>query len=427
MSTPASAIAPRLIRPSKDGQEGEWSYLLHANGHDYIFPALVNELGHLKGLLDKAWREEGETRDPADPNVFVNKVIYWKASEWETKIRPHAEAWMNTHGFEWPDIPFPRMELRKIEDRGGEERVTEVLNLTAMAASEKLEHPTLMVYQFRDAQGEEGNGRRPLMQWWMEGFIDFRGRGLRGALYSVSRACERIADWGRHPELMKRWVEESGSEHMFKLLSLHDQDAKKVREEELRVVVLWVAFCRYIASLKTTYEGEQSRRGSRRSAPRTNEEALALEQADLFKTVAVLKSGVCRKPVATGTGTHHRYRYLVRGHERIVNGKSIWIKPQIRGQGEFLNLATGTEEAREAAKEIEPPTKITINVPADVAAPESPPAVDVPQASAEPSSPVEESPVLIPCTVERTPAPPERPSLLRSAVRAFLSFFRSRS
>src|SRR4051812_22261301 len=42
---------PRLIRPSKDGQEGGWSYLFHANGEDFIFPALVNELGSLRSLI----------------------------------------------------------------------------------------------------------------------------------------------------------------------------------------------------------------------------------------------------------------------------------------------------------------------------------------------------------------------------------------
>src|SRR5947209_3705788 len=111
--TPPKAIKPQLIRPTKDGQEGEWAYLFHADGHDYLFPARVNELGQLKGMLDKDEPEPPKQHDPADPNVLVNKVIYWKASEWETKIRPHAEAWMSSHGFEWPDIPFPMMELRK--------------------------------------------------------------------------------------------------------------------------------------------------------------------------------------------------------------------------------------------------------------------------------------------------------------------------
>lgn len=91
---------------------------------------------------------------------------------------------------------------------------------------------------------------------------------------------------------------------------------------------------------------------------------MALEQATVFKTIGVLKSGIRKKPVATGIGTKHRYRYLVRGHEWIINGKSIWIKPQLRGEGEFLSRSIGaTEEAQQAAKDIEAPVPLTVNVP----------------------------------------------------------------
>ena len=54
---------------------------------------------------------------------------------------------------------------------------------------------------------------------------------------------------------------------------------------------------------------------------------MALEQAVFLKSAGILKSGKRRKTVATGEGTKHRYRYFVRGHERIVSGKVIWVKP----------------------------------------------------------------------------------------------------
>src|SRR4051812_29683017 len=98
MTTKASST-PRLIRPTKDGQEGEWSYLYTVDGQDYIFPAQVNELGNLQPLLHKDEQEAFDSQhdnrqEPGDPR-YVKKVVYWRASEWETKLLPLAVEWMN--------------------------------------------------------------------------------------------------------------------------------------------------------------------------------------------------------------------------------------------------------------------------------------------------------------------------------------------
>jgi hypothetical protein len=434
MSTGSPSVAPRLIRPSKDGQEGEWSYLYRVHGHDYIFPALVNELGHLKALLGEDEPVQQDHPLTVGPDALVQKVIYWKASEWETKILPHAVAWMDAHKFTLPDLPYPWMELRKIEDRDGDERVTEVVNVLACPVNENHPHPELIVHQFTEVGEEEGKGRRPLLQWWMEGLIELKGETVDARCLSVPKAGRWLGGFRDIHEFLDRKIEESGPGQFFKAAATGGTRGPAISEEELRVIVLFVAFCRYIASLKTTYEEGLPQQGRRRSAPKTTEEALALEQAEIFKTVAVLKSGVRKKPVATGTGTQHRYRYLVRGHERIINGKSIWIKPQIRGQGEFLNRATGTEEAKVAADVIEPPAAVTVQAEAPVST-ETPPVVEAapaePAATAMPDE-TPAAPVEQPDPADRVQPPPQpdpprrKPSLVRSAVRLVLSFFRSR-
>lgn len=423
-----ASLHPRLIRPTKDGEEGGWSYLFSANGQDYIFPALVNELGHLKPLIDTdSQTGEPAPRSPLDM-IYSTKVIYWKASEWEEKLLPLAVEWTNLYGFVWPDIPYPVMEFRKIEDRHGEDRVTEVVNIAALDRREEdKDYPTLLVHQFTEVGGEEGKGRRPLLQWWMEAMIRFKGpREVTGGGWSVPSACERIADWSDVPGFLKWKIEEAGAAHFFKTLSVHSSRDSALTYDEVRVVTMWIAFCRYITSLKTKYEEGLPQRGRRRSTARTTEEALALEQATIFQTVGVLKSGARRKPIATGTGTKHRYRYLVRGHERIINGKSIWIKPQVRGEGEFLARSIGTDEAIDAAKEIEPKAEVTVEVPAEEAKQEAisdetaqeiveqveAPFVDADGEEIKPDEPPPQ------------PVMPQPRSLFRNAVRFLLSLFR---
>jgi hypothetical protein len=338
---PQQRLTPRLIRPEKDGQEGEWSYLFHANGHDYIFPALVNELGHLKGIFDDEDRTASETRKPDSSEPILTKVIYWKASEWETKFLPLAVEWFKIHRFTFPKVPYIVMEFRKIEDRDGENRITEVVNVAAIDRSaDEPDPPTLLVYQFKEVGGEEGKGRKPLMQWWMQGTIRFEDLDVFGGGFSVPCACSRLARWAKYPDFLKKLIHARGASHIFKLLAVHGDSDPALNDDELRIVTMWIAFCLYINSLKTTYvEGLP---GRRRSEARDLEEALALEQATILKSAGILRSGVQRKPVATGTGSKHRYRYLVRGHERIVGGKVIWVKPQIRGEGEFMVLPTAT-------------------------------------------------------------------------------------
>jgi hypothetical protein len=439
-----ASIHPRLIRPSRDGEEGGWSYLFSANGHDYIFPALVNELGGLKPLVNDIFVEPGAPSiEDTDPS-WATKVIYWKASEWEEKLLPKAVEWINKNGFTIPPIPYRRMELRKIEDRGGDDRVSEVMNLTAFETKDGFSRTELIVYQFTEVGGEEGKGRKPLMQWWMEGFVEFKGADVAMRGYSVPQACDRLSDWADIPGFLKHYVNEKGPAEAFKVLGVQD-NRDTIREEALRAAVMWIAFCRYITSLKTTYEEGLPRRGPKRAAARTTEEALALEQATIFKTVGVLKSGVQKRPVATGAGTRHRYRYLVRGHERIINGKSIWIKPQVRGEGEFLARSIGTEEAEVAAKEIEPPVEVKVlaeearadepavsaetvdevveqvDQPAtDAEVTPEPVAPTVPVAEPEPTPAIMEPPPVVPTPRVAKP----RRSVLQSAVRFFLSLFR---
>jgi hypothetical protein len=369
---PTPTALPRLIRPTKDGEEGGWSYLFHVNGQDFIFPAQVDELGSLQPLVGGNRTPKPDSNpltgaSPAD-DTYQTKVIYWKASDWETKLLPHAVSWLQREGFTFPPIPYQVMEFRKIEDRDGEDRVTEVVNVVALEPEESssVTDPTLMVHQFKSVEGEEGKGRRPLLQWWQEGIIYFRGRVASAGCWSVPRAAAKLADWGRFPGFVQDIIENEGLARVFKMVSLRDGNEEALTEDELRVITMWVAFCRYITSLKTTYEEGLTNRGRRRSEARTLDEAVALEQATIFKTVDVLKSGVQRKPVNTGTGTKHRYRYLVRGHERIINGKVIWVKPQIRGEGEFLARSVGTSnQAAVAGEAIAGPQTVNVMVPAD--------------------------------------------------------------
>lgn len=341
-----SKIEPRLIRPEKDGEIGEWSYLFKNDGVEYIFPAKVGELGRMKmsgqGIVGKSMEIT------ADEAAWVKKIIYWRASEWETKMLPKAVEWISKNGFTFPKIPWHIMELRKIEDRDSEDRVTEAIEYIAMPShlmESGVNRPdSLLIEQYREVPGEQGPGKKPLMQLWADGFIDFGNKNINDSMFSVSNACETIPEWGKHPEFLKSLIDKDGADYIFKLLRLRKRRKKEVAEETLRLATIWIAFCCYITSLKVTYEDGLPQKGVRRKQEKILEEAVAIEQAEIFEKVSVLKSGTQKRPVATGTGTQHGYRYVVRGHERIINGRAIWIKPHIRGEGELVVKAVGTEE-----------------------------------------------------------------------------------
>lgn len=358
----AAKVFPRLIKPEKDGESGGWSYLFNNEGTEYIFPAEVSELGVKNVTPQDIVQKSAElTKEEVS---YIRKVIYWRASEWETKLLPKAIEWVNKNGFVFPQIPFHVMELRKIEDRDGEDRVTECMEFFALEEHVQQDgtnkKPCILVEQYKEVPGEVGPHKKPLMQLWSDGYIEFSNKEtLKDCLFSVTNACESIPDWGKHPEFLKSIIEDKGAGDAFKMMCLRKRKKEYLAEETLRLATIWLAMTCYISSLKTTYEAGLPSRGPRRKEEKVLDEAVALEQAEIFTKVGVLKSGVRKKPVATGTGTQHGYRYLVRGHERIINGKAIWIKPQIRGQGEFIDKAIGTEEAVNPAQKI---AKIIVDV-----------------------------------------------------------------
>jgi hypothetical protein len=210
------------------------------------------------------------------------------------------------------------------------------------AVNEKYE-PGISVHQFTGIDGEAGSAKKPLMQWSMEGFINFSDGKLSILALDLMNAARRLVEWSDVPDFNDQIISQRGAADALKTFSSQGSDSQyQPTDAQLRAVTQWLAFCLYINSLKPVYlDGEAKQR--RKSEPRTLEEAVAIEQATILKSAGLLKSGVRRKKVMNpGSGTKHRYRYLVRGHERIINGKSIWVKPQIRGSGEFMVVPTAT-------------------------------------------------------------------------------------
>src|SRR4051794_26585087 len=104
------------------------------------------------------------------------------------------------------------------------------------ADNDKGKVPVLHFHQFTEVDGREGSGRRPLMQWWAEGLIEFKDLEVECLGMSLPKACERIAEWSLYEELFPKWYEEDTPAKFFRTLCVHGGKGEpKVREEELRV------------------------------------------------------------------------------------------------------------------------------------------------------------------------------------------------
>lgn len=382
-------VHPRLIRPERDGEKGEWAYLFRVEEEEYIFPARVSPLKALHSRLGSGLFDDAPY-----------KVIYWKASEWP-KYHPAAVEWIRRFGFRMPNVPYPFLELRKIDDLAGDGgTVAEVLRFISFQDS------CIWTEQWQSI-GDD------LFEWRQ--IKDFRLEGKRsyepGKSLSIANACDWVsknATYMAEPDFAERIIGPyAGSpDRFFEILTAESRLSDR-SDHDLRIITIWIAFCLYINSLKTTYVDDGIQSVSRkRSAPRTLEEAVALEQAVILKSAGILKSGVRRRHVLNpGSGTKHRYRYLVRGHERVINGKSIWVKPQIRGNGEFMVLPTATTPEVQA---LIPETAVTVVVPAE--------------ATHEPAR----APLMLPAP-NPAPRPVKRPgirSLISSAFRFLTSLLR---
>ncbi len=311
---------PQLIRPwdEENSLLGIWSYKYEINGKDYIVPATISTLEDLEEKYNKE-----------------QKIIYWRSGEFDKYMKLGWDLHEGSSG-KIKGLPCPVLQLRMIEemDNFAKGKVYEVLKLFLDKEGKCL---NMVQFIYEETYPSETNKydseNYGLYEWqWFARLNLKTGKCGIKALHAFPENIDRLGDDYPWDEL--KMIE--AAEILGEVKTVDDEAISSIQ----RAYALFCGFNAYLLQMKpekAKYNTDRQNHGEMNIFDRYE-----LGQTEMRDQVYVIKRGTT-KTKYTGLGTKHSHQYTVTGHERIICGKAIWVKPHIRGEGEFIAKNLGTD------------------------------------------------------------------------------------
>ena len=312
---------PLLIRPWDDKEEklGNYSYLYVIDGREVIMPARIQIM-----------QEFDEDSD---------EVIYYTR---QTVIDKQVKALSRMGELPCFDevLPHPNFQIRVIQDKKQNSWSSDLpvqiikCNLKPHMIEEKTSL-NIDVWQLEKFEGLQDTS--VFMEWvlnydYLMNTPKLQKEGLQISPFQKVQTIERLE------EILKK----SNREDFDSLKELYAHYTSAIEKNTFLQIPLtegygktimdsysvFVAFSLFLKNLKP--DVAEYKTGRKNLAKTAEGKAFKFDQDIMSNRVRLLTKGQT-KTRATGKGGEHSYRYNVRGHERYVGEKFIWVKAHERG------------------------------------------------------------------------------------------------